>query len=377
MQVCKLFFKILKKNIFMIILYFSIFTFISIFLIQAQKTATSKQEKKIATTVVIEKENKKTADFLDFLTPYIKKVELRKGQSVSDALFWDDIDLYIFIPKNFEVKIMEGLEGIDIESSPDSLEATALLSTIRSYLNMVRESIRLGLCTEEDSFSYVSSQFNHKDEIHVEFISKESLGGIRGVFDMAVYIIGALVLSIVGIVSFELRKKDIHRRLRISSYSTGKQNIFLALCYTLFSFLFVGIVTCIALLLFPNQITVKILCYMLNAFFFAIIIVFMALFLSCLFKSDMAYSCVANVLPLGSAFLCGCFISLELLPKATKTFAHIFPQFYIVQANQYIQTASSFQFSEYLKIIWPCFIFIGLFIGGSILVSNQIAKSEN
>lgn len=377
MQVCKLFLKIVKKNIFLFVLYIGIFTLISVFMIQGQKQDTEYKEQKISATIVVEEKNSAVNEFISFLNLYLNPVDLKQGQLVADALFWDDIDLYLFIPKDFYEKILRGEEGIEIQASPDSLEASALISTVNSYLNTVRESIRLGVCSKEEAFSYTTKLYEENNNVHIELTVKESTGGIRGVFDMAVYIICALILSIVGIVSFEMRTTDINRRLRISSYSTGKRNIMLAVCYTVFSVLFVGIITSLAAILFPQQVNGRLFLYVLNAVFFAMIAVFMALFLSSLFKNDMAYSCVANVVPLATAFLCGCFINLDLLPAATKGFAHIFPQLYIVMANQYIQTATEFHFVEYLKIIWPCFLFIGLFIVGSILITNHIVKSEN
>ena len=377
MQVCKLFLKILKKNKFMFILYFCIFTLICIFMIKSQNTSMNYQEQKIVAAIAIEEESEEADAFLTFLESYIERVELQGGQSVSDALFWDDIDLYIYLPSDFYEKIILGEEGIEYESSPDSLEAVAFLSTINSYLNTLRESVRLNLCSKEEAFTYTTKLFNDNTVTHIELTAKESTGKIRGVFDLAVYVVCALILSIVGIISFEMRTIDINRRLRISSYSTGKRNIMLAVCYLVFSVLFIGVIACIAILLFPNQISIRLLYYIINAIFFALIAVLMALFLSSLFKSDMAYSCLSNALPLAIAFLCGCFISLELLPESTKIFAHIFPQLYIVMANQYIQTTTSFNFIEYLKIIWPCFLFIFIFLGGSILITNHIAKSEN
>ena len=70
-------------------------------------------------------------------------------------------------------------------------------------------------------------------------------------------------------------------------------------------------------------------------------------------------------------------MGIDLLPDATKAFGHIFPNIYIILGNQYIQTTSSFNFGEYLGIVWPCLLFIAIFIAGSVFVTNRIAKSEN
>ncbi len=141
MQVCKLFLKILKKNKFMFILYFCIFTLICIFMIKGQNTSMNYQEQKIVAAIAIEEESEEADAFLTFLESYIERVELQGGQSVSDALFWDDIDLYIYLPSDFYEKIILGEEGIEYESSPDSLEAN----------HMQNDSLVLFTCPDNPS----------------------------------------------------------------------------------------------------------------------------------------------------------------------------------------------------------------------------------
>ncbi|MDE6656817.1 MAG: ABC transporter permease [Anaeroplasmataceae bacterium] len=377
MQVCKLFLKIVKKNIGLLILYFAIFTFITIFMISGQNQSGSYNQEKIATYVLVEEETEESKAFLSFLDEYIKKVDLNGEGSVDDALFWDDIDLYIYIPKDFFEKIIKDEEAFTMKSAPDSLEATSVISSINTYLNLVKENIHLGICTKEDALSYTKDIFISEEYVSVSIKEKESTGLIRGVYDMAIYVVSSLLMLIVGLVSFNMRKLDINRRLRMSPYPTAKRNVMLAICYFLISVLFIGFVTVIGICIFPKQMNNRIWLYILNICLFAVTMVFMALFISSLFKSDMAYMCLANVLPLVAAFVCGSFVGIDLLPDATKAFGHIFPNIYIVLGNQYIQTASSFNFGEYLGIVWPCFLFIAIFIAGSVLMTNIIAKSDS
>lgn len=377
MQVCKLFLKIVKKNIGLLILYFAIFTFITIFIISGQNQSGSYNQEKIATYVLVEEETEESKVFLSFLDEYIKKVDLNGEGSVDDALFWDDIDLYIYIPKDFFEKIIKDEEAFTMKSAPDSLGATSVISSINTYLNLVKENIRLGICSKEDALSYTKDIFISEEYASVSIKEKESTGLIRGMYDMSIYVVSSLLMLIVGLVSFNMRKLDINRRLRMSPYPTTKRNVMLAICYFLISVLFIGFVTVIGMCIFPKQVNYRIWLYILNICLFAVTMVFMALFISSLFKSDMAYMCLANVLPLVAAFVCGSFVGIELLPDATKAFGHIFPNIYIVLGNKYIQTASTFNFGAYLGIVWPCFLFIAIFIIGSILVTNRISKSES
>lgn len=377
MQVCKLFLKIIKKNIGLLILYFSIFTFITIFLIASQKNEGTYKQQKISAFVLVEEETEESKAFLSFLEDYIKLVDLKEESSVDDALFWDDIDLYIYIPRDFVVNFLEGKEAFTMKSAPDSLEAMSLISTINTYLNLVKENIRLGICSKEEALTYTKETFVKEEYVSVSINEKETTGLLRGMYDMAVYVVCSLLMLIVGLVSFNMRKLDINRRLRISPYSTAKRNCILGICYCLLTVLFIGLVTLLGICVFPQQVNGRIWLYILNICLFAVTMVFMALFISSLFKSDIAYMCLANVLPLVAAFLCGSFVGIDLLPDATKAFGHIFPNIYIVLANQYIQTASTFNFGAYLSIVWPCFLFIAVFVVGSILVTNHISKSES
>ncbi|MCM1197117.1 MAG: hypothetical protein NC310_08650, partial [Roseburia sp.] len=97
MQVCKLFLKIIKKNIGLLLLYMGIFTLITIFMIAGQNQESTYKQKKISTYVLVEEETEESKAFLSFLDDYIKNVDLKGENYVDDALFWDDIDLYIFI----------------------------------------------------------------------------------------------------------------------------------------------------------------------------------------------------------------------------------------------------------------------------------------
>ncbi|MDE7106002.1 MAG: ABC transporter permease, partial [Anaeroplasmataceae bacterium] len=233
------------------------------------------------------------------------------------------------------------------------------------------------ICSKDNALTYTKEIFINEDYVTISIQEKESTGLLRGMYDMALYMVCSLLMLIVGLVSFNMRKLDINRRLRISPYSTAKRNVVLGICYCFLAILFIGFVTIMGMCVFPQQITSRIWLYILNICLFALTMVFMALFISSLFKSDMAYMCLANVLPLVAAFLCGSFVGIDLLPDATKAVGHIFPNIYIVLANKYIETTDVFHFGEYLSIVWPCFLFIAIFIAGSVIVTNHIAKSEN
>ena len=127
MQVFKLFLKIIKKNIFLFILYLGIFSLITVFMIQGQSQSKEYGETKVTAYILVEEENKESLEFVDYIKKQVQPIELKAGISVEDALFWDDIDLYFYIPKDFYDKILNEEEGIQVKASPDSIEAMSVL----------------------------------------------------------------------------------------------------------------------------------------------------------------------------------------------------------------------------------------------------------
>lgn len=377
MQVFSLFFKIIRKNMFLVIIYLGVFMLMTSIMLINIKKMTNTEEVKINTYLNIEEENEDTKNFLSFLTPYINQVDLKKKDGIDDALFWDEIDLSIEIPSNFYEEIRKGNQPLVMKSSPDSIESYSLVTKINQYFNLVLENIRLNRTSVEDALQFTTNQLINLDNTEVEIHSSGSYNGIPAMFNSGVYVICALTLLIVGIVSFELRKTDIARRLNISPLSITKRNLLLTLCYILITCIIVALIVGIGFIIFKEDMVHHIGYYIMNAFLFVIVMVCLALLLSSLFKSNAAFNCVNVVFPLGVSFLSGSMVDLSAMPSYTKFLGRFFPNIYIVEANNYIGSCMTFQFSEYLKLVWPCFCFIILFASLTVLITKRMAKKEN
>ncbi len=154
MQVCKLFLKIVKKNIGFILLYLGIFTALTVFMFTSIEEERGYVETKVNVYVELEEENTSTKEFMIYLDNYIQQVSLAGEAQVDDALFWDDIDMYLKIPKNFYERLLEGeTEILTMKTSPDSLASQSLISEINSFFTQVKENIRLELCDKEVALS--------------------------------------------------------------------------------------------------------------------------------------------------------------------------------------------------------------------------------
>jgi ABC-2 type transport system permease protein len=90
-------------------------------------------------------------------------------------------------------------------------------------------------------------------------------------------------------------------------------------------------------------------------------------------RGNNAVNAVMNIVALGSSFLCGCFVPAEYLPDFVLTFAHIFPSYYYVAANNTIGSLQTLEFSDIRPVLVNMVIMAGFSII-FVLFANIIAK---
>ena len=115
MQVFKLFFKLLKSNIGVIIMYFAIFLSVALVVSAAMSTDSEKKMEETELTITIIDEDQK--NFGKRLIEYFRDgneiVEMEYDEdAILDKLYWRKLDYALVIPKGFEDSLLD-------ESTPD------------------------------------------------------------------------------------------------------------------------------------------------------------------------------------------------------------------------------------------------------------------
>jgi len=81
------------------------------------------------------------------------------------------------------------------------------------------------------------------------------------------------------------------------------------------------------------------------------------------------------VIALGSSFLCGAFVPLELLPDSVLKIAHILPSYYFINNNEIIKNLEEINKTTLNPLIQNLLILICFMILFMIL-SNKISKKR-
>ena len=115
--------------------------------------------------------------------------------------------------------------------------------------------------------------------------------------------------------------------------------------------------------------------YIINSFIFTLCAVTIAFLIGNLIKNKDAVNGIVNVIALGSSFLCGAFVPVEILPDSVLKIAHILPSYWYIKTNEMVKTLEEFNF-ETLK---PIVINMGVIVLFSILfitITNIVSSKK-
>lgn len=378
MTVFKAFLKILNKNKFVVILYTVILLVFGISNMQTENNAMNFVATKPDVLIVNNDEKKGiTKDLIKYITKNSNVVQVEKTEEkINDALFYRDANYVIYIPEGYNADFMNGENPeIEIKSTGDymaSFEEMILKRYIR-VANIYQKTIK----NEDELIQKINETLSKKAQVEIaskldtDAASKASL-----YYNFASYSILACLLLVVGLILNTFNEEKIRKRIIISSTNYKTHNKMLLLsncCYSLVLWLFYVV---ISFFIIGDFIFTKYgLVYIINSFLLTICATTIAFFIGNLVNNKEAINGIVNVVALGSSFLCGAFVPMEMLPNFVIKIAHLLPTYYYIKSNDILKTLEEFNF-ETLK---PIFINMGAILAFSLLfiiLTNIISKKK-
>lgn len=297
-------------------------------------------------------------------------------KSRDDALFYRDISLIIYIPKNFHEDFLAGknpeikIESNDnYEASLASMILTRFLNLANTYQNVYQKENVIITKLEESLSKKIDIEINSK--VDVSLLSK-----VTYYYNFLNYSMLAGTIYVICLILYSFHNEQVKKRTMVSSADYKKQNRILLLSNCLFAFLLWIIYVILSIILCGNVILTKVgLLYILNSFVFTFCSVTIAFLISNLVHNKNAMNGIVNVIALGSSFLCGAFVPTEYLPSGVLKFAHILPSYYFINTNELIkklESVSLFNLKPILKNMFIIILFSILFI----ILTNIIFKKK-
>ena len=372
MTVFKTYWKIVKKNIGIIILYTVMLLVFGTMNLKANKNSFEFISSKPDIIIVNNSSGIITDNLISYLKTNANVKNITDENDIDDAVFFRDANYVIYIPKEFENKIENGKEfNIDIKTnnSYDSYIASELLNryldVFSKYMNLYNDKIL--------AIQKLDNTLNKKASVVIE--SKTNLNSKTSLFyNFSSYSIMAIVIYIICLVLSSFNDEKISKRTSVSGMNYKTFNNYLYISSFTFTFIIFIVYLILSFLILKSSIlNINGILYSLNMFIFFIVSFTMAILISNLVKSKGAISGVVNVISLGSAFLCGAFIPVKYMPSFALKIAHIFPTFYFIDNNEYIASIQNFDKASY-DFVLKNFIIMTVFIIFFLILNTLVTR---
>lgn len=372
MTIFKTYWKIVKKNIGIIILYTVMLLVFGTMNLKANKNSFEFISSKPDIIIVNNSSGIVTDNLISYLKTNANVKNITDENDIDDAVFFRDANYVIYIPKEFENKIENGKEfNIDIKTnnSYDSYIASELLNkyldVFSKYMNLYHDKIL--------AIQKLDNTLNKKADVVIE--SKTNLNSKTSLFyNFSSYSIMAIVIYIICLVLSSFNDEKISKRTNVSGMNYKTFNNYLYISSFTFTFIIFIVYLILSFLILKSSIlNINGILYSLNMFIFFIVSFTMAILISNLVKSKGAISGVVNVISLGSAFLCGAFIPVKYMPSFALKIAHIFPTFYFIDNNEYIASIQNFDKASY-EFVLKNFIIMIVFIIFFLILNTLVTR---
>lgn len=318
-----------------------------------------------------------TQSLIKYLSDNSNIKELKDNtEALDDALFYRDVNYIVYIPKNYNSDFLQGKNPeIEIKSTKDynASYAEMLLNKYLKTANIYRKN---GY-SEEELVNKVEETLN--TEINVELTSKldsNNLAKANRYYSFMNYSMLAGCIFVICLILSSFKKDVISKRISISSTNYKYHSRILLLGNTLFALILWLIYVIISFILIGKiMFTGWGLLYILNSFIFTLCSVSLAFLLSNLIKNREAINGIINVIALGSSFLCGAFVPMDMMPKSVLSIAHILPSYYFIKNNYSLTEIETLNFIN-LKPFIINIIIIVIFSIIFITLANIINKHK-
>ena len=376
MTTFKTFLKIVRKNLWLIIMYT-----VMLVLFTVVNSSTGKGQMDFTATkpdiVVYNRDSSNLSNaFVDYIKQNAEVKEVsEEGDALNDALYYSDIDYVIYIEKGFGEKISKG-EDVEIEVKSNGSYDSYLSGTIVSRFVKVAKSF----APSPEAGIALRTKNLLENETKVELNTTLDTSGLSSAeffYNFMNYSILAGLVFAISYATIGFRRRMVKKRLNVSATSYKKINRDLMVCNAILATIMLLIYTILGIIVLgPNLVfSTNGLLMVLNSVVLTIFAVSFSFLLTNLIEKNNALMAIINIVSIGSSFMCGVFVPAEWMPDAVVTLAHIFPSFYYVDNNRIFSTLEKFD-GEHLA---PVFLNFGIMIAFTvvaIILNNVITKKK-
>lgn len=380
MQVFKLFMKILRKNLNVIIMYTAIF--LAIFLLISQQSDGNNNKKYISCDCEFAYFDYDESDASKYLIDYLKEkdncVVIKKDDKevIQDELYNMNVSAVLRIRDGFEKALVEGnvSDYIVIDNNASTESAAVFESHVNGFMKIFDAYIKSGYSVDEagkaaKEVSEISGNVQMLTQDGAKEYSKTYY-----FFLYCAYVFITIAVLAVGSIIIVMNRKEVQNRIQCSSYkfSSYYKEVFLGVMFTGLMILLLYFV--MAILFYGDLfLTTRGILFILNMICMMLVSLSIAFFATQVVKNSRSLDMIANIIGLGCSFLGGVFVPMQFFGDTVMKIAHFLPTYWYVVACEKIDFYSD---SEQLTEIFKCMGVEILFVAAFLAIGMAIARSR-
>ncbi len=340
MTVFKYFLRMAKRNSGMMFLYFAIFMTVSICIQFVTKGGGMEnfQEESLDLAVIDRDGGELARELTGYLGRRHHLVDIADDPDViQEELFYRNVQYVVIIPRGFSGK----LQTIKI---PGANSAFYVDWQIDQFLSQIETLKAAGY---EGRKLYGKAEKIEAVKSEVKLLDKNGRRGGAApyayMFQYMPYIIFSIICYVIGYIMIGFRKKDVRRRMDCAAMPPRRQNAQLVLGHLTLGAGVWAVCMLMPVLLYGKDFLSDshMLLYMANAFAVTLVSLSISFAVSAVVRKEVIISGIVNVLSLGMSFVCGVFVSMDVLGKGVRAFAQFLPFYWYESVNQILSINGS------------------------------------
>ncbi|HEY5585014.1 MAG TPA: ABC transporter permease [Ruminiclostridium sp.] len=382
MQVFRIYFKIIKKQLGQLSIYIGVFLAMAIMFSFTSPTSSIDDftQSKTRVAFINEDENSILIEgFKEYLGNHSVYVPIQNEMDkLQDALFFRDVDYIAKIPMGFTKGIIAGknsqIEKTVVSGSTSSIYTDMLVNkyfnTVKLYLSSYKD------ITQEELVKQVAKDLKIETKVQMKRTGEKSAntGNIKYFFNYLAYVLISVIVLGVSSIMMVFNNTNLRRRNLCSPIKNASINLQILLGNIIFSTVCWGLLIGVSFILYRGQmLTTNAIYFCINSFVFTLTALSMSFLVGILIKSRNAQSGISNVLSLGLCFLSGVFVPQEFLSENVLAMAKFTPTYWFVKANNDIGNLSNFSMDN----LSPVFMYMLIELGFAVaIVSVALVMSK-
>lgn len=337
MTVFRGYMKMIKRNLPIMVLYFTVFICVSIGIqIATGEEGTASFEEKRLKIGVVDKDGGELAKGLAEYLGQAHQITLLTDDKglIQEKLFYRTLDYVITIPKGFDEEFLMDGNTIKTTKVPGSYSAIYAEQRIDTFLNAMQVYVGADYSLTE-AVELVIDQ--GKVEPKVEIFD---INGNQGEIPLYVYMvkyypylfISAICCSI-SLVMLVFKNKEIKRRMQSAPVSIVRQNVEGILALAIVGVVFLMLVLLVTFLLYSKSMRddPNLKYQIINIVLLLLVSFSIAFLIGTIAKNSQVVNNIVNGVSLGMCFLCGVFVPLDVMGDNVKKISQFLPVYWYEQ----------------------------------------------